>query len=109
MAGVIASTLLVLVVRTPSGDAGLPKVRYRMMLRFRHLCSQCSTACGSSMHSEYVGSTFEFNKWAYALSSGVSPDQNRARKTAFAWLEVARRLDFQGEFSYAKACLEEER
>ncbi len=39
------------VVRTPSGGKELPKVCCRRTSRFRHLCSQCSSVCGSSLHN----------------------------------------------------------
>ncbi len=39
-----------------------------------------ASACGSSLHSGYVGSAAESSKWAYALRSGVCSDRRRTRK-----------------------------
>ncbi len=50
-----ASTFLGWALRTPSGGEGLPKVCCRRTSRFGHLCSQCSTANASSLHSGHVG------------------------------------------------------
>ncbi len=68
-----------------------------------HVCSQCSTICGSSIHREYVWSTDRSNKWAYALSRGVCPDLKRARRMAAALFEVALQPAFSEKFSYTMA------
>ncbi len=47
-----ASTFSGSVVKPPSGDEGLPKMCCRRTSRFGHLCSQYSSDCGSSLHSE---------------------------------------------------------
>ncbi len=70
------------VLRTPSGVEGLPKVCCRGRPRFGHLCSQCSSVCGSSLHSGHVGSAAGSGGWAYALRSGVWPARRRARRSA---------------------------
>ncbi len=59
----------------------------RRASRFGHLCSQCSSVCGSSLHSGHVGSAAGSSRWAYALRSGVCPARRRARRTASAFLE----------------------
>ncbi len=68
---------------------GLPKVCCRRTSRLGHLCSQCSSVCGSFLHSGHVGSGAVSSRWAYALRSGVWPARRRARRTASALLEVA--------------------
>ncbi len=70
--------------------------------RIGHLCSQRSSVCGSSLHSEHVGSATRSSKLAYALRSGVYPGRGRARITASARLEVAKQSAFQ---SYLMAVL----
>ncbi len=49
---------------------GLPKVCCRGTSGFGHLCSQCSSVCGSALHNGHVGSS----TWAYALRIGVFAD-----------------------------------
>ncbi len=68
----------------PNGSEVLPKVRYRMMSKFGHLCSQRSTVCVSSMHSGHVGSVARSNNWALAMRIGACPDRKLARRTASA-------------------------
>ncbi len=98
-----ASTFSGSVVRTPSGDEGLPKVCCRRTSRFGHLCSQCSSVCGSSLDSGHVGSAAGTSRWAYALRSGVCPARRRARRTTSALLEVAMQSAFQEKCSYTMA------
>ncbi len=95
-----ASTFSGSVVRTPSGGEGLPKVCCRRTSRLGHLCSQCSSVCGSSLHSVHVGSAAGSSRWAYALRSGVCPARRRARRTASALLEVVMQSAFQEKCSY---------
>ncbi len=95
MALASATTFSGPVVRTPSGGEGLPKVCCRRTARLGHLCSQCSSVCGSSLHSGHVGSAAGSSRWAYALRSGVGPARRRARRTASALLEVAMQSAFQ--------------
>ncbi len=64
----------------PEWDEGLPKVCCRRISQFGHLCCQCSSVCGSSLHSGHVGSAAGSSKWVYALRSGVCPDRRRARE-----------------------------
>ncbi len=99
MALASASTFSGSVVRTPSGGEGLPK-GCRRTSRLRHLCSQCSGVCGSSLHSGHVGSAAGSSRWAYALRSGVCPARRRARKTASTLLGVAMQSAFQEKCSY---------
>ncbi len=54
----------------------------RRTSRFGHLCSQCSSACGSSLHGGHVGSSTGFSKWTYTLRSGVCPGRRWARRPA---------------------------
>ncbi len=64
-----------------------------------HLCSQCSSVCGSSLHSRHVESAAGSSWWTYALRSGVCPARRRARRTASALLEVAMQSTFQEKCS----------
>ncbi len=89
MALAIANTFSGSVVRTPSGGEGLPKVCCRRPSRLGHLCSQCSSVCGSSLHSGHVGLAAGSSRLAYALRSGVCPARRRARRTASTLLEAA--------------------
>ncbi len=98
-----ANTFSGSVVSAPSGAEGLPKVCCRRASRFGHLCSQCSSVCGSSLHSGHVGSAAGSTKWAYALRSGVCPARRRARRTTSALLEVAMQAAFQENCSYTMA------
>ncbi len=93
------------VVSTPSLSEGLPKVRYWGTSRFGHLCSQCSSVCGSSLHSGHAGSAAGSSKWTYALRIGVCPHRRRARRTASARLEAAMKPAFQEKCSYTMAVL----
>ncbi len=98
-----ASTFSGLVARTPSGGEGLPKVCCRSPSRLGHLSSQCSSVCGSSLHSGHVGSASGSRRWAYALRGGLYPARRRARRTASALLEVAMQSAFQEKCSYTMA------
>ncbi len=100
---VSASTFLGSVVRTPSGGEGLPKVYCRRTSRLKHLCRQCSSACGSSLHSKNVGSAVGSRYLAYALRSGVCPARRRGRRTASTLLEVAMQSAFLEKCSYTMA------
>ncbi len=95
MALASASAFSRLVMRTPSGGKGLPKVCFRRTSRFGRLCSQFSYVCGSSLHSGHVGLAVGSSRWAYASRSGVCPDRSRARRTASALLEVVVQSAFQ--------------
>ncbi len=95
--------LLAVGVRTPSWGEGLPKVCFRRTLRLGHLCSQCSSVCGSSLHSGHEGSASGSSRWAYALRSGVCPARRWARRTVAALLEVALQSAFQEKCSYTMA------
>ncbi len=103
MALASASTFSGAVMRTPSGGEGLPQVCCRRTSRFGHLCSQCSSVCGSSLHSGHVGSAAGSSRCAFALRSGVCPARRRARRTASALLEVATQSAFQEKCSYTMA------
>ncbi len=67
---------------------------------FGHLCSHCSSVCGSSLHSGHVGSAAGSSRWAYTLRSRVCPARRRVRRTASALLEVAMQSAFQEKCSY---------
>ncbi len=71
-----ASTFSGSVVRAPSGGEGLPKVYCRRTSRFGHLCSQCPSVCGSSLHSGHVRLAAGPSEWAYVLRTGVCPDHS---------------------------------
>ncbi len=92
MALASVSTFSGSVVRTPIGGEGL-----------RQLCSQCSTVCGSSLHSGHVGSTAGSSKRAYALRSGMCPDRKRTMETTSAQFETAMQSIFLVKFSYTVA------
>ncbi len=64
------------------------QVKPRRTSRFGHLYSHCSTDCGSFMHSGLIGLAGRFNKWTYAVSSGVCPDRKSDRLTAYAQSEL---------------------
>ncbi len=68
--------------------------------RWGHLCSQCSSVCGSSLHSGHVGSAAGSSRWAYALRIGVCPAHERARRTASALLDLAMPSALQEKCSY---------
>ncbi len=76
----------------------LPKACCWRISRFGHSCSQCSTVCGSSMHSGHAGSAAGFDKRAYALSSVVCHDNKWTRRTASARFEVALQSAVQERF-----------
>ncbi len=58
------STFSKSVMRTESGGgSGTTK--------FEHLCSQCSTVCDFFMQIGLARTAAEFNKWSYALRSGM--------------------------------------
>ncbi len=101
-----ASTFSGSVVRTPRRSEGLSKVCCPRTSRFGHFCSQCSSVCGSVLHSGHVGSAAGSSKWAYALRSDVCPARRRARITASALLEVAMQSAFQEKCSYTMAVLD---
>ncbi len=82
-------TFLGTVMRTPSRDEGPPKVRCWRASRPRHLCSQRSIVCGSSMHRSHEGSAVGSNTWTFTLISGVYFDCRRANRTAPVWFELA--------------------
>ncbi len=103
MALAIVSIFSGSVVRTPSGGEGQPKVCFRRTSRFVHLCSQCSSVYGSSLHSGHVGSVAGSSKWAYALRSGVCHDRRWSRRTASVRLEAAMQSAFQEKCSYTMA------
>ncbi len=71
--------------------------------RFEDHCSQCSSVCGSSLHSGHVGSAAGSSRWTDALRSGVYPARRRARRTTPALLEVAMQSAFQEKCSYTMA------
>ncbi len=56
-------------------DKGLPNVSCCRTSRFRHLCSQCFTVCGSFRHSRHV---------RYALSYVAYPERRRDERKKFA-------------------------
>ncbi len=68
-----------------------------------HLCSQCSSVCGSALHSGHVGSAAGPSTWAYALRISVFADRRWARSTASSRLEVAMQSAFRGKCSYTMA------
>ncbi len=49
----------------PGGEV-VPKVCCRRTSRLGQFCSQCSSVCGSSLHSGHVGSAAGSRRWAYA-------------------------------------------
>ncbi len=103
MALASASTFSGSVVRTLSRGEGLLKVCYRRTSRFGHLCDQCSSVCGSCLHSGHVGSAVGSRKWAYGLRSSVCTYRKRAGRTASARLELAMQFAFQENFLYIMA------
>ncbi len=99
-----ASTFSASVMRTASGGEGLLNECCRRTSRWHrdgHLCSQCSSVCGSSVYSGHVGSAAGSSNWCNALRSEVCPDCRRARTTASALLGV--QSAFQEKCSYTMA------
>ncbi len=78
-------------MRNPSGEEGLLKVRSRRTSRFGHLNSQCSSACGFFLHSGHAVSAAGIIN---AQRTDMCLDCRRAKRMAFAQLEVAMQFAF---------------
>ncbi len=55
------SAFLVSVVKALTDAEGLPNGHDKRTSRYSQRCNQCSTACGLSMYSRYIGSTLVLN------------------------------------------------